>query len=190
MTQSGRKVWVRTAQVTCYDGTSAIRFGGHVTRPIISESLILLDGANPALTAEDVISRLCSRLEAEGYVGPGYLQEVLDREARFPTALPTLPYATAIPHGDPVDVHDTGVAVAILEQPIPFHSMDMPEEQLAVRAVLLLAVARSAQHVPTLRWVCEILNSPEMVERLVTARSPAAAIKVLSPLLEATHSGG
>lgn len=159
-------------------------------KPVVSENLILLDGVNPAASAADVISRLCALLQVEGYVGPGYLPVVLDREARFPTALPTQPFATAIPHGDPVDVHESGVAVAVLDQPIPFGSMDTPGESLPVRAVLLMAIAHASQQVPTLQWVCQMLSRPDLVERLVQARTPAQVMELLRPIQEADRSGG
>jgi PTS system galactitol-specific IIA component len=155
-----------------------------VSKPIVSEKLIMINGAGLNGSAEQVISLLCARLQAEGYTGAGYLQAVLEREKSFPTALPTLPYATAIPHADASCVRETGVAVAILDHPVPFHAMDSPDKCLPVRAVLLMAVAHSAEQVTTLHWVCDMLNHQETVERLVAARTPAAAMAVLRPLLE------
>ena len=155
-----------------------------MSKPIVSEKLIVINGVGLDGSAEQVIGQLCARLQAEGYTGPGYLEAVLEREARFPTALPTLPYATAIPHADAACVRDTGVAVAILDHPVPFRAMDSPDQYLPVRAVLLMAVAHSAQQVTTLHWVCNILNNREAVEELVAAQTPAEVMAVLRPLLE------
>ena len=155
-----------------------------MSKPIVSKSLIVIDGQQPGLCAADVISLLCRRLEAEGYVGPGYEKAVLDREMRFPTALPTRPYATAIPHADPLDVRETGVAVAILDHAVAFRAMENPEESLPVRAVLLMAVTHSSQQVPALQWVCEVLNRQDVVMQLVSACTPSEAMAVLAPLLE------
>ncbi len=160
-----------------------------MSKPIVSESLIVIDGVGPAASAEGVISLLCGRLEAQGYTDAGYLQAVLEREKRFPTALPTLPYATAIPHADAAHVKETGVAVAILHTPVPFRAMDCPDQSLGVRAVLLLAVARPSRQMATLQWVCEMLNQQDAVGRLVEAHSPADAMAVLEPLLQSSKQG-
>lgn len=160
-----------------------------MSKPIVSESLIVINGIGADGSAEQVISLLCQRLQAEGYTDAGYLQAVLERERRFPTALPTLPYATAIPHADPIHVRETGVAVAVLDHAVPFQAMDSPDQSLPVRAVLLLAVADSSTQAATLQWVCEILNRQEAVEQLVSAANPAAAMAVLRPLLECQTQG-
>ena len=154
-----------------------------MSKPIVSEKLIVVHGGGLDGSAEQVITLLCQRLQAEGYTEAGYLEAVLEREKRFPTALPTLPYATAIPHADPLHVRETGVAVAILDHAVPFCAMDSPDQSLPVRAVLLLAVADSSKQTATLRWVCEMLGRQEAVEQLVSADSPAAAMAVLQPLL-------
>jgi PTS system galactitol-specific IIA component len=155
-----------------------------VSKPIVSESLIVIDGAGGDGSAEGVISLLCARLQTEGYTDAGYLEAVLERENRFPTALPTRPYATAIPHADALHVRETGVAVAILGRAVPFRAMDSPDQYLPVRAVLLMAVAHSTEQASALRWVCDMLNRQEAVEQLISAQSPAAAMTVLRPLLE------
>jgi PTS system galactitol-specific IIA component len=160
-----------------------------VSKPILSEKLIVINGVGLDGNAERVISLLCQRLQAEGYTETGYLEAVLEREKRFPTALPTLPYATAIPHADPLHVRETGVAVAVLGHAVPFRAMDSPEQSLPVRAVILLAVAHSSQQTTTLRWVCDILNRREAVEQLVSAQTPAAAMAILRPLLETENKG-
>jgi PTS system galactitol-specific IIA component len=160
-----------------------------VSKPIVSERLVLIENGRLDGSAEQVISLLCARLQAEGYIDAGYLEAVLERERRFPTALPTLPYPTAIPHADARHVRDTGVAVAILGHAVPFRAMDAPDKYLPVRAVLLLAVAHSSEQVSTLHWVCEMLNRQQVVAQLVEADSPSTAMAVLRPLLEYQKQG-
>jgi len=143
-----------------------------MAKPIVSENLIIVNGDGKCTTPEQVIVLLCERLAREGYVGPSYAQHVLEREKRFPTALPTLPYATAIPHADARCVKETGVAVAVLG-----------------RVVLLLAVAQATQQTSMLQWVCEVLNQQELVAQLASAKSPKAVMTVLDGLLERQEQG-
>lgn len=160
-----------------------------MSKPIVSENLIVIANAGQDGSAEQVISTLCLRLQSEGYIDAGYLEAVLEREKHFPTALPTQPYATAIPHADALGVRETGVAVAILDHPVAFRAMDSPDRYLPVRAVLLIAVAHSTEQMSTLHWVCSLLNQQEAVERLVSSGSPAEAMAVLRPLLESADQG-
>jgi PTS system galactitol-specific IIA component len=163
--------------------------GTPMSKPIVSENLIFVNGDGKSTTAEQVITLLCQRLAVEGYVTPCYTQQVLEREKRFPTALPTLPYATAIPHADARCVKATGVAVAVLDRPVPFRAMESPDDSLDVRVVLLLAVAQAAQQTTMLQWICDILNRQELVDELASAKSPKAVMAVLEGLLKRNRQG-
>jgi PTS system galactitol-specific IIA component len=152
-------------------------------KPIISEDLIIIEPESHPPSAEGAITVLCERLVEKGYVDTSYCQAVLDREQQFPTGLPTLPYATAIPHADADGVKKTGVAVAILNHPVPFRAMDSPEEPLNVRVILLLAVADPSKQVSMLQWVCTLVQDQDVVKTLASAKSPREAMTVLEPLI-------
>jgi len=151
--------------------------------PIVSEDLIVLQPDVDPPTADRVITLLCERLVAKGYVEPSYCQAVLERERRFPTGLPTLPYHTAIPHADADGVKRTGVAIAILEQPIPFRAMDDPDKYLDIRVVLLIAVADPARQISMLQWVCTALQNQDVVEALASAQKPEVVLAILNALM-------
>jgi PTS system galactitol-specific IIA component len=154
-----------------------------MTKPIISENLIIVGSEPDPPSAEGIITILCERLVEEGYVDSSYCQAVLDRERQFPTGLPSLPYATAIPHADADGVKKTGIAVAILNYPVPFRAMDSPEEHLDVRVILLLAVADPSRQVPMLQWVCTLLQDQEVVKALASVKSPREAMTILETLM-------
>jgi len=153
-------------------------------KPIISEDLIVVDPELDASTAESVITILSERLAEKGYVDESYCQAALDRERRFPTGLPTLPYATAIPHADDNGARHTGVAVAILSSPVPFRAMDTPDRILDVRIVMLMAVAESANQVSMLQWVCTLVQDQALVKALASAKSSKEVMTILKPLIE------
>jgi PTS system galactitol-specific IIA component len=145
--------------------------------PIISEDLIIF--AQDA-RAEEVIALLYDQLAQNSYVEEPYLQVVLDREKQFPTGLPTLPYATAIPHGDPKGVKKTGVAVAILKTPADFLAMDSPKRALPVRLVFLLAVAEKSKQVPMIQWVSNVVRDQDTVRDLVHAGTPKEVMGIIN----------
>jgi PTS system galactitol-specific IIA component len=161
-----------------------LRVKEDMPKPIISEDLIVVEPELDPPTAERVIAILSERLVEKGYVDASYCQATLDREQRFPTGIPTLPYATAIPHADAVGARNTGVAVAILNRPVPFRAMDSPDKVLDVRSVLLLAVADSSKQVSVLQWVCTLMQDQGVVKALASAKSPREVMAILKPLLD------
>jgi PTS system galactitol-specific IIA component len=155
----------------------------NMPRPVVSEDLILIEPELDSLTAEGVIKALCIRLIEEGYATPSYCQAVLDREQKFPTGLPTLPYATAIPHADVDEVRETGIAVAILNPPVPFRAMDDPDKVLDVRTVLLLAVADRSRVMSTLQGVSTLVQDQDVIKALTSTKSSVEVVDVLKPLI-------
>jgi len=153
--------------------------------PTFSEDLILLPSPEAAPTSDDVIRLLCDRLAEKGYVEDGFYQAVLDREARFPTGLPTSPYASAIPHSGSAGVRTTGVGIAILKRPVSFRSMEAPATDLQVRIVWLLAIADAARQVPMLQWIVSSLQDRSLMEGLVAAREPRRVMSLIEPVIAA-----
>jgi len=156
-------------------------------KPVISEDLIVLEPDIDSQTAEDVIAFLCERLVQGGYVDSSYCQAVLDRERHFPTGLPTLPYPTAIPHADADGVRQTGVAIAILNRPVPFRAMGSPNESLLVKVVLLMAIANSSKQVSMLKWVGTVLQDQGKVEALASARDSGVVLAILNGLVKSSN---
>jgi PTS system galactitol-specific IIA component len=157
-------------------------------KPMISEKLLLMEPVLKIKSAEGVIKVLCKRLEELNYIDPSYVNQVIQREKKFPTGLPTVPYCTAIPHGDSIGVKHTGVAVAVLQNPVPFQAMDAPDKTLDVRLVFLMAVANSNNQVAMLQWVGEIVQSQKVLKDLVIAKTPSDGIEIIKPFLYQTIS--
>ena len=152
-------------------------------KPVITEELILVRPGLNNLSASEVIRLLCERLTTLGYTDPTYFTQVMEREKKFPTGLPTVPYAAAIPHGESIGVQDTGVALAILNDPVPFQAMDAPSNVLDVRLVFLLAVADTSKQVAMLQWVSDTVQNQSVLEGLAASKTPEEALSIISPLI-------
>jgi PTS system galactitol-specific IIA component len=98
-----------------------------------------------AATAADAIRAVGAAMVAGGYVEDRYVAAAVDREATFPTGLPTLPEAIALPHADPVGVLRPAIAVERLRHPVEFVEMATEGHRLPVRLVLLLALQSKDQ---------------------------------------------
>ncbi len=151
---------------------------------IIAEDRIFIGPELPTPDAAGSIRFLCERLVEKGIVDSTYANAVLEREERFPTGLPTLPYAIALPHADNAGVKETAIALAVLNEPVKFRAMDAPERLLDVRLVLLMAVAEASFQVAMLQWVSNFVQDQAIVARLVAARTSAEVKQILDLLIE------
>lgn len=124
----------------------------------------------PAKDAEDVIRRLSGLLAAHHYVQETFADAALRREADLPTGLKLAgDIHAAIPHTDVEHVIKPGVALATLPQPVIFHHMIDPEEEVPVRLVFLLALEQPKSQVAMLQEIATILQSPSLVTQIVDA---------------------
>jgi len=118
---------------------------------------------------EEIIRRLGTLLQKNGYVKDTYLQSVLDREIIFPTGLQTKTLGFAIPHTDAEHVKKTTVAIATLEKPVIFREMGSADDEISVSVVMMLAVRDPKQVVDTLVKVISILENEVTIEKLEKA---------------------
>jgi PTS system galactitol-specific IIA component len=155
-----------------------------MTQNIIAEDLIFIGPEISTFDAAGIILFLCERMMEKGIVDSNYSKAVMERENRFPTGLPTQPYAIALPHAEPRGVKETAIALAVLKEPLKFRAMDFPDKYLDVRLVLLLAVAESSFQITMLQWISTFVQDRNIVASLVEAKTPHDVKKILDPLIE------
>lgn len=95
------------------------------------------------LSVEQIIRQLAQPLVAAGLVVPDFADHVLEREATYPTGLPTKPPCVAIPHTDHKHVRHNAIAVGILPEPVEFADMGGDPDPVPVRVIFLLALSES-----------------------------------------------
>lgn len=133
-----------------------------------------------AETPDQVIAQLAGILERTGYVAPSYGAAVLAREAVLPTGLPLSDdFAVAVPHTDPHHVLKPGIAIATLVNPVPFRSMEDPDEILPVRIVFALALNDKNAQIEMLQSIAHLFQTPELLMRMAAAMSPDEVLEVL-----------
>lgn len=125
-----------------------------------------------AETAEEVIRNLSGKLMYAGYVRSSYVESVLSRERVQPTGLPLEgKYNAAIPHTDVDHVIKPGIAMATLARPVMFRNMIVPDEEVPVQLVFLLALDQPKSQIEMLQQVSQVLQKPDLVEQLMNARN-------------------
>ena len=157
-------------------------------------SQLLVPGAillnNDAADSTTIIKRLGELLYAAGYVKDGFIDATLAREANMPTGLPLGgDFNAAIPHVDLVYVRKPALALATLSSPVVFHHMVMPEEEVQVQLVMMLALDQPKSQIEMLQEIAEILQKPEVVSGLMSANEVEEVFSVLGNLETAKSSG-
>ena len=138
---------------------------------------------NPALDAAsdvDAIKKVGGILQSAGYVNSAYIDAVIEREGNFPTGLQLLTSAIAIPHATPEgNVLKNGIAVAKLNKPVKFHSMENPDETVEAKFVFLLALKDSGQHLAILREMFTSFQNPDVIQALNDSTSAEQILGIM-----------
>lgn len=144
----------------------------------IREDLALVQVS--AASREEILRRLAGLLEGCGAVKPSYCQAMLDREALYPTGLPTEGIQVALPHADVEHVNFSALAIATLQNPVQFQEMGgEPDSLLDVRIVLMLANADPDEQVETLRTLVDFFDEPSALQGLIQAETPLQLVALL-----------
>ena len=145
---------------------------------LLVKSAIVLN--YPAKDAEDVVTELGRCLFEAGYVRDSFVQAALERERSLPTGLPLLGgINAAIPHTDVEHVHKPGVAFATLAEPVTFSNMVLPDEEIPVSLVFLLALDQPKAQVEMLKQIAGVLQNPALIEALSKASDGEEVIDII-----------
>ena len=135
----------------------------------IEENLILVK--EKVVSREEIIRKLGRLLYEKGFVKDTYTQAVLDREIEYPTGLQARVTGVAIPHTDTEHVLKPAVAIATLEHPIIFNGMGMPDTEVKVDIILMLAIHDPKLVVRILRKVIFILEDDNALKIMRLAKT-------------------
>lgn len=128
----------------------------------------------------DVLTQLGEYAVERGFANEGYVDALLDREASFPTGLeiPTASFDIAIPHADPEHVVEPALVLALPAEPVPFHSMNDPDDTVEARAVLLLVAGESDRYATFLSNLATLFQEPDFAAA-VEARDPERVLALV-----------
>ncbi len=133
----------------------------------------------------EAVSALAEALRAAGKVRETFLEAVLEREAGYPTGLPTPGAAIAIPHTDVGHCIEPAVAVGTLRDAVEFEEMGSPGSALEVRIVFLLSITSPEDHVEWLSRLASAFHSPHLAHELLQSTDAEHACRLLQAEIEA-----
>lgn len=109
---------------------------------------------------EHVVKDLANELIKQGLVDPDYPKQVILREKKFPTGLPTKPVGVSIPHTDAKWTLHNAIAIGILKHPIKQIVMGSKDKEVSVEIVFLLALDQSNKQLNILAKLMNVFQNP------------------------------
>lgn len=149
---------------------------------LLDEDLIFMDVE--AADSESLLHTLSDKLQARGYVKPGYADAVIRRERIYPTGLPTNIMKVAVPHAMERDyVLEPRVLVAVMKKPVAFKEMGDGERDVMVDIVFLLAVCGSNDQLTILQKIVGMFSDTDIMAELRQAENKTILHQILKKYL-------
>jgi PTS system galactitol-specific IIA component len=135
-----------------------------------------------AATAEEVIRRLNGLLVERGCATAAYAELLIEREAKYPTGLPTEGAKVAIPHAfaEKGEVLVPAIACATLARPVIFKNMADPDDELEVGIVFLLALKGEHESAGDLEKVMGLFSDGALLAQLAAAKTAKEFVSLIS----------
>ncbi|TZE81033.1 PTS sugar transporter subunit IIA [Calorimonas adulescens] len=148
---------------------------------MLDEDLILINFV--AKDKEELLEKMASIMTQKGLVKKTYIRSILEREKTFPTGLPADGFGIAIPHTYPDHVEETAMVVATLKDPIRFHVMGSPDNEIDVKIVFMLAVKDPNKQIQLLKNLMNIFQDREALQNLIDSNDKKEVLNLLSKYL-------
>ncbi|WEV36270.1 PTS sugar transporter subunit IIA [Lactobacillus sp. ESL0677] len=115
---------------------------------------------------DTVIKILSKKLSEKKLVKQEFSKNVIEREKKFPTGLPTKPIGVSIPHTDAKWTKQNAISVAILQQPIEQVVMGTTDEKIEVSIVFLLALSQSNKQLNILSKLMTVFQNNQNLKQI------------------------
>jgi PTS system galactitol-specific IIA component len=124
-----------------------------------------------ARSAEEAIRQACEPLVLLKRVRPAYINDVILREERWPTGIPTNP-GIAIPHAENYDNTITStIASCVLANSIPFRQMGSKDQLVDVRILFILAIKEPDIQVDVISNLMRFLTGKSAINNLIKSKT-------------------
>lgn len=132
-----------------------------------------------ASTQEQVLKQMGQVLVQEGYCKSSYVEALIAREKENPTGLDILGFGIAIPHTDQSHVHQDGLAIGVLDQPVKFIAMGSDDDCLEVRIIFMMAITDPNRHLEQIQALLHIFQDKTVLEQIQDAQTAEEVIQII-----------
>ncbi|AVM71157.1 PTS sugar transporter subunit IIA [Streptococcus mutans] len=112
---------------------------------------------------EEVFKEIAGKLLERKLVTSEYINNLIEREKNYPTALSLSPIDTslpniAIPHTESEYVTETRIVPVKLKYPIVFHNMILPDEEVTVSFLFMILNHNESEQAGLLAGIMDFIN--------------------------------
>jgi galactitol PTS system EIIA component len=132
-----------------------------------------------AIDRTNALQQLAASLEVNGLVKTSFAEEVIAREAVYPTGIFMETHSIAIPHTEFEHVNRTGFAIGINHCGIEFHRTDEPNEVVTPAIIIMMAIAPDYEKVAIIQSLFTLLGDKEKIE-ILCKLTPEETAKVFT----------
>ncbi|MDP2965332.1 MAG: PTS sugar transporter subunit IIA [Pelolinea sp.] len=126
----------------------------------------------------DVFQVMGKKLFEEGLVTDRFIEEIINREEKYPTGLPTkIPISLC--HTDSEHVKQPFLTLATLTNPIPFHEMGNSKNIQDVKIAFFLGIIDKKEHIDFLRKIMTLVRSEDILTSIYRSKSAKQIKKIL-----------
>lgn len=125
----------------------------------------------------DAVAQLAQNLQSKGAVKPGFVPAIIKREEEFCTGLAFEEMGIAIPHTDADHVNSPCIAVGVLDKPVTFQSMGMPDVPCEVEMLIMLGITSPHTQLDFLKTLMQVFQTPGRLKLLKESTSREALVE-------------
>jgi PTS system galactitol-specific IIA component len=118
-----------------------------------------------------VLTEVGQLLFNAGVVKDTYIENVINREANYPTGLQVEELGFAIPHTDTEHVNQSQIAFARLAKPIDFIELGTDDKVVPATLIFMLALKEAHEQVDMLSKLFELFQNQEITDELVKVQT-------------------
>ncbi|WP_289891085.1 PTS sugar transporter subunit IIA [Virgibacillus pantothenticus] len=135
----------------------------------LDESVILTD--IEAKTKEQALEIVAQNLVDLNLVKKSFIPAIIQREAEYPTGLPTNGVSVAIPHTDVKHVKTKTISLAILKHPVDFFIMGDGSNTTPVQLIFMLAMNEPNSQLTLLQKLMQIFQDEKTLTYIVSQKN-------------------
>lgn len=129
---------------------------------------------------KSLFEQLNTRLIELGYIHPGWLEAIQEREDQFPTGLAFPTVSVALPHVDPEFIIKPYIAIIVPKDAIEFLSMDGEGRKVLAHYIFNLGVCKDVSQVQVLAKLMDFFMNAEAVAVMKKMESPSELYSYLN----------
>ncbi|CDQ38451.1 MULTISPECIES: PTS sugar transporter subunit IIA [Virgibacillus] len=139
---------------------------------------------------QEALENMAATMAEKGFVTESFKDALINREAAFPTGLPTQGVSVAIPHTDIEHVIKKSISVAILKKPVEFGIMGDLDSTTPVKIIFLLAMDETHAQLVLLQQLMQVFQNEEQLTYLANQKDKQNIKRFLEEELGFTLKGG